>query len=105
MNKVMRVMALGVFVLTLGYSAVSYAGDELVAATDHATLAGLYEKQAAEQDSLINQHGRMIDSDFIRKNPSATAQNEMRSHCSAIAAMAKGLKAELLSAAEWHKKQ
>ncbi len=105
MNKIMRVASLVVFVLGLGYSAVSYAADEFVAAQDHATLAGLYEKQAAEQNSLINQHERMVDSDFIRKNPSATAQNEMRQHCGAIMAMAKGLKAELLSAAEWHKKQ
>jgi len=105
MNKLMRVASLAVFVLGLGYSAVSYAADEFATAQDHATLAGLYEKKAAEQDSLINQHGRMIDSDFIRKNPSATAQNEMRGHCSAITAMAKGLKAELLSASEWHKKQ
>lgn len=105
MNKLMRVTALVVFVLGLGYSAVSYAADEFVAAKDHATLAGLYENQAAGQNPLINQHERMIDGDFIRRNPSATAQNEMRKHCSAIVAKAKDLKAELLSAAEWHKKQ
>ena len=105
MNKLIRIASLAVFVLGLGYSAVSYAADEFDAAQDHATLAGLYEKKAAEQNSLINQHERMVNSDFIRKNPSATAQNEMRQHCGAIMAMAKGLKAELLSASEWHKKQ
>ena len=105
MNKLVRIASLVVFVLGLGYSAVSYAADEFAAAQDHATLAGLYEKQAAEQNSLINQHERMVDGDFIRKNPSATAQNEMRKHCSAIVAKAKDLKAELLSAAESHKKQ
>ena len=105
MNKLMRVASLFVFVLGLGYSAVSYAADEFVAAQDHATLTGLYEKSTAEQNSLINQHERMIDSNFIRQNPSATAQNEMRKHCGAIVAKAKDLKAELLSAAEWHKKQ
>ena len=106
MNKLTRVASLVLFFLGLGYSAVSFAAeDEFVAAQDHATLAGLYEKKAAEQNSLINQHERMIDGDFIRKNPSATAQNEMRRHCSAIVAKAMDLKVELLSAADTHKKQ
>lgn len=48
---------------------------------------------------------RMIDSNFIRQNPSASAQNEMRKHCSAIVAKAKDLKTELLNTAAWHKKQ
>lgn len=106
MNKLVRFVLSGVFVLGLGCPAVSYAvEDEFVTVQDHAALAGLYEKKAAEQDLLISQHERMVDSDFIRKNPSATAQNEMREHCGAIVATAKGLKAELLSVAEWHKKQ
>ena len=103
--RAMAVATFVVFVLGLGYSAVSYAADEFVAAQDHATLAGLYEKKAAEQNPFINQHERMVDSNFIRQNPSATAQNEMRGHCGAIVEKAKALKAELLSASGWHKNQ
>lgn len=107
MNKLTRVASLVVFVLGLGYSAVSYAADEFVAAQDHATLAGLYEKQAAEQNSLINQHERMkVDSGWLRKiNFNASAMAEMQRHCGAIIEKAKALKVELSNAAEWHKKQ
>ena len=105
MNKIMRVTSLVVFVSGLGVSAVSYAADEFSMAQDHAALAGLYETKAAEQNALINEHERMVDSDFIRKNPSATSQSEMRQHCSMIVAKAKDLKAELMSTAAWHRKQ
>ena len=108
MNKLMRVASLVVFVLALGYSAVSYAvEDEFVAAQDHATLAGLYEKKAAEQNSLINQHGRMkVDSGWLKRiNFNASAVAEMQRHCDAIIDKAKALKGELQSTAEWHKKQ
>lgn len=105
MNKLIRVGVLVGLVLGLGYLGVSFAADEFTAAQDHAILAKLYEKKAAEQNSIINQHERMVDSDFIRKNPSATAQNEMRKHCSAIIKKAKDLKVELLKTAEWHKSQ
>ncbi|GEM_PF-6699086 len=105
MNKIMRGVTMTVFAMGLGYSAVAFAADEFITAKDHVTSAGLYEKEANAQNSLINQHERMVDSNFIRQNSSASAQNEMRKHCSEIVAKAKALQTELLSAAAWHKKQ
>lgn len=86
--------------------AMVYAADDFVNAQDHATLASLYEQRAADEDALINQHERMKrDSDFYRKNSSATAQGQMDQHCSAIIEKAKALQAELTKTAEWHKNQ
>lgn len=102
----MRIAMVMVFTLGLGYSAAAFASDEFVNAQDHATSADLYAQKAAEQSSLINQHERMMkDSDFMRKNPSATAQMEMAQHCGAIISAAKNLQNELKSAGDWHKKQ
>ena len=105
MNKLMRVASLFVFVLGLGYSAVSYAEEEF-SSQDHSVLASVYEKKASEQNMLVSVHERMkTDSDVRRRNQSATQMQEMERHCDGIIAAAKALKKEFLNFAEWHKKQ
>lgn len=115
MNKLMRVVMLGVFVLGLGYSTVVRAADDVAAVkADHLADAAAIEKQVAEQDALIAFHTKMKENApvkyFAREKtqwgPTATSKvREMNMHCDGIIDSAKKLKAELTGLAAWHKEQ
>lgn len=106
MGEFRKVVVISLAAAALGFAGISTAAEDFPATGDHAALAALYEQKAAEQNHLVMEHERMMsDSDFMRKNPSASAQMEMAKHCGALISAAKSLKSELESFAEWHKKQ
>ena len=105
MTKLSKITMASMVAFGLGGSSMAVAEEGFAQIKDHKQLASLYEQKAAEQTTLISEHERMMDSDFMRQNPSATAQAEMRKHCSEIITKAKALNAELLTSAQWHRKQ
>ncbi|MBI2094834.1 MAG: hypothetical protein HYT89_01550 [Candidatus Omnitrophica bacterium] len=106
MSEFKKIAVVSLTAATLGFCGIAYAAEDFSATGDHAALAALYEAKAAEQGHLVMEHERMMsDPDFIRKNPSTSAQMEMAKHCGALISAAKNLKSELEGFAEWHKKQ
>ena len=88
-------------------ASAAFAAEAPTTKADCLAIAAKYEKLAADQAVVTQEHKDMLDkyinSTFLPKQTRAESIAKMKKHCNAIIASSEKLAKEYTAMAEWHK--